>query len=170
MPLNPASFPCSLLRVGTVTYMSPERISGKPYSFDSDCWSLGLSLVECATGCFPYPPAGAAAAAAAEPLSFWDLLDYIVQRPPPVLRGEQFSKEFVDFVYVCLRKDPRERATAQQLRQHAWLAPLDEGGPGASLAEQAALLAQDLKVSVRKLAVEREKMILEKEWSREAPE
>jgi mitogen-activated protein kinase kinase 1 len=42
--------------VGTVTYMSPERISGESYAFDSDVWSLGLSLLECATGRFPYPP------------------------------------------------------------------------------------------------------------------
>ena len=40
--------------VGTVTYMSPERINGKPHSFDSDVWSLGLTLAECALGRFPY--------------------------------------------------------------------------------------------------------------------
>ena len=59
--------------VGTVTYMSPERISGRPYSFDSDVWSFGLSLVECAIGRFPYPPPpppGAADTDAA-PLGFW---------------------------------------------------------------------------------------------------
>lgn len=40
--------------VGTVTFMSPERIQGHPHSFDSDLWSLGLLLVEMATGEFPY--------------------------------------------------------------------------------------------------------------------
>ncbi len=44
--------------VGTVTYMSPERIKGDSYSFDSDLWSLGLTLLECALGRFPYPPPG----------------------------------------------------------------------------------------------------------------
>jgi len=44
--------------VGTVTYMSPERIRGATYSFSSDIWSLGLTLLEAATGRFPYPPAG----------------------------------------------------------------------------------------------------------------
>lgn len=39
-----------------MTYMSPERIRGEKYSFDSDIWSLGLTLVECAIGSFPYPP------------------------------------------------------------------------------------------------------------------
>ncbi len=44
--------------VGTVTYMSPERIRGDEYSYDSDVWSMGLTLVECALGRYPYPPAG----------------------------------------------------------------------------------------------------------------
>ena len=40
--------------VGTVTYMSPERINNECYSYPADVWSLGLSLLECATGEFPY--------------------------------------------------------------------------------------------------------------------
>lgn len=44
--------------VGTVTYMSPERITGKAYSFSTDIWALGLTLLEAACGHFPYLPAG----------------------------------------------------------------------------------------------------------------
>ena len=40
--------------IGTVTYMSPERIVGKPHTSTSDMWSLGLTLLELATGHFPY--------------------------------------------------------------------------------------------------------------------
>lgn len=40
--------------VGTVTYMSPERIANQNYSFPADIWSLGLALLECGTGTFPY--------------------------------------------------------------------------------------------------------------------
>ncbi|GAA5872163.1 hypothetical protein JCM16303_000996 [Sporobolomyces ruberrimus] len=40
--------------VGTSTYMSPERISGDPYSVKSDVWSLGITLVELAIGRFPF--------------------------------------------------------------------------------------------------------------------
>ena len=88
--------------VGTVTYMSPERISGKPYSYDSDVWSLGLSLVECSLGRFPYPPpvehAPGTAAPPRPPMGFWDLLDYIVEKPPPTLPTSAFSPELCDFV------------------------------------------------------------------------
>ncbi|ORY61056.1 kinase-like domain-containing protein [Leucosporidium creatinivorum] len=40
--------------VGTSTYMSPERISGDPYTVKSDVWSLGITLVELALGRFPF--------------------------------------------------------------------------------------------------------------------
>ena len=40
--------------VGTVTYMSPERIDNEYYSFPADIWSLGLSIFECGIGEFPY--------------------------------------------------------------------------------------------------------------------
>ena len=40
----------------TRSYMSPERLQGSQYSVASDLWSLGLSLVEMALGCYPIPP------------------------------------------------------------------------------------------------------------------
>ncbi|KDR78045.1 hypothetical protein GALMADRAFT_245022 [Galerina marginata CBS 339.88] len=40
--------------VGTSVYMSPERIQGAEYSIKSDIWSLGISLIELATGQFPF--------------------------------------------------------------------------------------------------------------------
>ncbi|KAG6473553.1 hypothetical protein ZIOFF_067470 [Zingiber officinale] len=40
--------------VGTVTYMSPERIRNETYSFAADIWSLGLTILECGSGKFPY--------------------------------------------------------------------------------------------------------------------
>ena len=53
--------------IGCQSYMAPERISsggmaqaGGPgagtYSVQSDIWSLGLSIIECALGRYPYPP------------------------------------------------------------------------------------------------------------------
>jgi serine/threonine protein kinase len=39
---------------GTGRYMSPERILHSQYSFAADVWSLGVMLIEAATGVFPY--------------------------------------------------------------------------------------------------------------------
>lgn len=47
------TFQCATF-VGTVTYMSPERIRNDNYSYPADIWSLGLALFECGTGEFPY--------------------------------------------------------------------------------------------------------------------
>ena len=69
--------------VGTVTYMSPERISGEAYAFDSDVWSLGLALLECATGPSRRRRATTATAAdrAEAPPALDGLLDHIVREP-----------------------------------------------------------------------------------------
>ena len=53
--------------IGCQSYMAPERISGTnmsavganiagTYSVQSDIWSLGLTIIECAMGRYPYPP------------------------------------------------------------------------------------------------------------------
>lgn len=52
--------------IGCQSYMAPERISGGAlaqsgnpdgtYSVQSDVWSLGLTIIECALGRYPYPP------------------------------------------------------------------------------------------------------------------
>jgi mitogen-activated protein kinase kinase 1 len=81
--------------VGTVTYMSPERITGTSYSFDSDIWSLGLTLVECALGKFPYDNRDDKRAST---LGFWELMEFIVKQPPPTLPSNKFSREFCSFV------------------------------------------------------------------------
>lgn len=41
--------------VGSRSYMAPERISGQSYNTSSDVWSLGLTLIELATGHYPIP-------------------------------------------------------------------------------------------------------------------
>lgn len=41
--------------VGTMNYMSPERIENdKGYSFEGDIWSLGLVVYELAIGQYPF--------------------------------------------------------------------------------------------------------------------
>ena len=39
---------------GTLHYMSPERVENKDYDFAADVWSLGLTMLECAIGRYPY--------------------------------------------------------------------------------------------------------------------
>eukprot|EP01023_Acetabularia_acetabulum_P026361 TRINITY_DN2506_c0_g1_i2.p1 TRINITY_DN2506_c0_g1~~TRINITY_DN2506_c0_g1_i2.p1 ORF type:complete len:219 (-),score=42.37 TRINITY_DN2506_c0_g1_i2:640-1296(-) len=101
--------------VGTVTYMSPERLNGERYSFNSDIWSLGVILYECATGAYPFAKPG-------KPVQFWTILSQLVNGQSPKLPENQFSKEFVDFVDLCMRKGRKERPEVDELIKHPFVA------------------------------------------------
>lgn len=124
--------------VGTRSYMSPERLKGSNYNVLSDIWSLGLSLVEMAIGMYPIPLPSAdtldrmlsenlggispgPAQAESRPMAIFELLEYIINEPPPKLEHEIFSAEFRDFVDQCLKKDPKERADLKTLMNHPWI-------------------------------------------------
>lgn len=49
------------------------------------------------------------------PMAIFELLDYIVNEPPPKLPSGIFTDEFKDFVDRCLRKNPDERADLKTL-------------------------------------------------------
>ena len=92
LPSTTKEEPCEIVPatawVGTVTYMSAERLTGCGYSFSADVWSLGIVLAEAALGRYPYsltPPSRPAVADAAEAraLQFWDLLDLVLDGPCP---------------------------------------------------------------------------------------
>ncbi|KAJ5774921.1 hypothetical protein N7457_009817 [Penicillium paradoxum] len=112
--------------IGCQSYMAPERIagggmqqSGAPsagtYSVQSDIWSLGLSIIECAMGRYPYPP---------ETFNnIFSQLHAIVHGDPPTL-PEGFSEDAHAFVRACLDKNPKNRPTYNMLLRHPWLAPL----------------------------------------------
>ena len=95
------SMDCLTSWVGTMSYMSPERLSGSQYLKDTDLWSLGIILIECATGRCPTPDTG-----------FWDMLQYLNENPSPRL-PDAFSIEFRDFVSICLRSESGTRSSAQ---------------------------------------------------------
>lgn len=91
---------------------------------------MGLSLVEMAIGMYPIPAPDAKLVEAIfdennedgtksqiEPkvMAIFELLDYIVNEPPPKLEHNIFSDEFKDFVDICLKKNPDERADLRTL-------------------------------------------------------
>nr|XP_023414152.1 dual specificity mitogen-activated protein kinase kinase 1 [Loxodonta africana] len=55
------------------------------------------------------------------PMAIFELLDYIVNEPPPKLPSGVFSLEFQDFVNKCLIKNPAERADLKQLMVHTFI-------------------------------------------------
>ncbi|WKX87900.1 hypothetical protein Q1695_007929 [Nippostrongylus brasiliensis] len=127
--------------VGTRSYMAPERLTGSHYSIQSDIWSFGLSLVELLIGRYPVPspskheyslmfgiPESQIQLADGRPdvppyqasnnpaaMAIFEMLDYIVNEPPPTLPKGVFSDDAVNFVSKCLKKLPGERANLKSL-------------------------------------------------------
>ncbi|ETW06003.1 STE/STE7/MEK1 protein kinase [Aphanomyces invadans] len=96
--------------VGTFKYMSPERMQHQPYSYSSDVWSLGLVLIESATGQFPYQ----------QPKTTIDMIQSVLESPPPALSPEAFPADFCEFVRHCLHRSPTDRASVDDLLQAPW--------------------------------------------------
>ncbi|KAL4589326.1 hypothetical protein LXL04_002232 [Taraxacum kok-saghyz] len=112
--------PCNS-SVGTIAYMSPERINtdlnhGKYDGFAGDIWSLGVSILEFYLGRFPF--------AVGRQGDWASLMCAICMSQPPEAPATA-SREFRNFVSCCLQRDPAKRWTAVQLLQH----PFVSGSP-----------------------------------------
>lgn len=70
--------------------MQPERIDPKKPEYDirADVWSLGITLVELATGSFPYKGCN----------TDFEVLTHVLEADPPKLPTEGFSQQFQIFV------------------------------------------------------------------------
>ncbi|CAN8062840.1 unnamed protein product [Agarophyton chilense] len=103
--------------VGTVAYMSPERLNGTNYTYASDIWALGVSIMECLLGKYPFD----------RPQNYFDYIE--ATTTINVLSGfkrecAKFSPEVRDFVERCTYTDPKRRATVAELMEHPWLKEL----------------------------------------------
>jgi len=60
------------------------------------------------------------------PMAIFELLDHIVNEPPPTLPAKYFSQEFQQFCNSCLQKYPTERADLPTLMNHAFVKRTEE--------------------------------------------
>ncbi|KRZ63389.1 Dual specificity mitogen-activated protein kinase kinase 6 [Trichinella nativa] len=104
------------INAGCKPYMAPERINPHDeaqhaYDIRSDVWSLGITMIEVATGNHPY--------------SKWktpfEQLKQVVMDSPPKLPNRNFSEEFESFVELCLKKNFKERPKYKDLLEHPFL-------------------------------------------------
>ena len=84
------------MAVGTVSYMSPEQVTGEQLDARTDLFSLGVVLYECATGKHPFPGKTSGAIAAA-----------IINQPPvaPVTLNPDLPLRLQEVINNCLEKD-----------------------------------------------------------------
>ncbi len=94
--------------LGTVPYMSPEQVQGKPVDHRTDIFSLGILLYEMAVGRRPFQGENPAAVASS----------ILRDTPAPVTElRKDLPGQFGRIVRRCLEKDPERRLqSAQELR------------------------------------------------------
>lgn len=97
--------------VGTMYFMAPERLEQGAYGFNSDVWSLGLTVMSTVTGKNPWAPP--------EEMNIFQLLGRIAGNCTPTLPDTSaYSAEARDFVKQCLIRDPQERPSTADLLKH----------------------------------------------------
>ncbi|XP_043693150.1 mitogen-activated protein kinase kinase kinase 18-like [Telopea speciosissima] len=96
---------------GTPVFMAPEVARGDEQSFPADVWALGCTVIEMATGRPPWPDVS-------DPVSALHRIAFSSDMPdfPSLL-----SEEAKDFLSKCLKRNPKERWTADQLLKHPFL-------------------------------------------------
>lgn len=101
---------------GCAGYMAPERIdpddpTNPVYDIRADVWSLGITLVELATGEYPYKHCN----------TEFEVMSTILTCEAPQLVGDQFSDKFKSFVNQCLIKDVKKRPKYNILLKHPFV-------------------------------------------------
>ena len=94
--------------LGTLAYLSPERLMSNQYSYAADIWAMGLIVIFLLTG-----------GLGMDTTDYWKMVANI--NSVPSLDSNKYSRQAAEFVALCLKVEPEERPTAEQLLEHEWM-------------------------------------------------
>ncbi|KAI9342903.1 kinase-like domain-containing protein [Obelidium mucronatum] len=89
--------------VGTPYWMAPEIITRSQYDFKADIWSLGITIIELATGNPPFANHDPRKAI------------FLIPRSRPAQLEGDFSPQIKEFIALCLTEEPEQRPSADEL-------------------------------------------------------
>ena len=109
---------------GSPYWMSPQVCNNSYYDTKTDIWSLGITCIELMEGDPPY-----------NDIKPNMVMNLIIKDPPTGkklfnkerLDEFKYSKDFVNFVSLCLEVDPDKRPSAEELIQHDFIKKFSKG-------------------------------------------
>lgn len=101
---------------GTPSYLAPEIIQKKPYSYEVDWWAFGVIVFVLCSGCSPFQES-------VTTNTFSRILNSAIRWPPePHLF---FTNDSFDLIVWLLEQEPEDRPYADEICKHDWFASLD---------------------------------------------
>ena len=99
---------------GTVSYVSPEVLSGDKYDKSVDIWCIGILSYFMLSGKLPYDDPDD---------NENEIARQTINEPVPFIEDKWniISDEAKDFVKRCLEKDPKKRINIKEILKHKWL-------------------------------------------------
>ncbi|KAG6821420.1 hypothetical protein H0H92_001759 [Tricholoma furcatifolium] len=101
-------------KVGTLPYMSPDVLFGRPYSYEADLYSLGVTMYQLLTGRYPF---GHETAETEEEWLFASFTEYLVFQ-----RDDKVSSACQAFIGLLTRRNYRDPVKIEDLLQHEFFA------------------------------------------------
>lgn len=99
---------------GSPAYVAPEIIREQPYDERVDIWSLGVIIYALTVGCLPF-----------EDENISNLLEKILYEPPVI--PDLVSHGLRDLIMRMLAKNPEERISLQDIKNHKWMNTREDG-------------------------------------------
>eukprot|EP00752_Nemacystus_decipiens_P004021 g3683.t1 len=108
--------------IGTIRYMSPERLAGAGYGVAADMWSLGVVLLEMAARRLPFE-------SAVSQIELHDRLEQDLAMDDLLKLVPGQSPHFEEVLRGCLQAKPEERLSPEELLELEWFRRFREPQP-----------------------------------------
>src|SRR5262249_36981741 len=122
---------------GTVLYMAPEQVAGRPFDAAADWYAVGVMLYEALTGRRPFE--GSVADIVSKKMR--------ADATRPAALGRDIEPALDELCCRLLARVPRERAGAADIRRWAGQRPSSEIAQPTRLAEPGAFVGRDTELA-----------------------
>ena len=103
---------------GTLSFVAPEVLQGKPYDKSVDLWSIGIITFLLLCGYLPFD----------DKHSEREIARQTIQDPVPYVSKiwNKYSSEAKNFVEGLLQKKPEKRLSIKEVLEHPWIKKMDK--------------------------------------------